>query len=183
MATLINILSQAEAELKAQGIVLPEIANVVDQNLPATLQALAREVAESRQLRHHLLTDPSNTTVTLAAGAADLTALIASGVLLDKLKAGEITHPDNPLPLEWFNSKAHAALDGGLDSLFIGCWLEGTTLKTKVISDVALAGNLSFRVPFIPTLAQLPDALTGKLVTMLVERMMTGRNERNGNDN
>jgi hypothetical protein len=156
-----------------------EVSELVDP----VLEALAREVADSRQLRHYLLTDPNTTTATLDVnGKCDLASLITSkNILLDKLKHGEIT-PDNALPLEWFNSRAHASLDGALDDLFLGCWLEATVLKTKNTEAALLSGDLSLRVPFIPTLAQLPSALAGRFLAMMIERFRTGRNAGDAND-
>jgi hypothetical protein len=149
-----------------------------------TLKQLARDVALDRRSRNFLLTDPATTTVTLDAnGVADLSSLVSSQkILLDRLKFGEITHPDSDLPLDFIESSDLGGLDGGLDELFVQCWLTGTLLYTKNTGADALSGDLSLAVPYIPTLLQLPEALEPKLIDMLVERVKIGRNVRDESD-
>lgn len=138
----------------------------------SALRQLAYDVARDSQLRNWLLTDPDTATATLDAdGVADLSALItAPRILLECLQYGEIRPPVDAnystQPFRMIENSGMGLLAGNYDSLVYKCWLEGTSLFTKSGDGNAtpLVGDISFRVPYWPTIAQLPNALVQKLV-------------------
>lgn len=169
MADILSIAQRVKAGL---GLNVPDDAFSfqVSQNIFPALEELTRSVARTH-LRDHLLTNPLTTTVALSGGSADLTEIIEDGVLLDCLRFGTITHPSNSFPLQWRTTQGQAALGSVFGPLFLGCWLQGNILHT--ISEEVLTGNLSFSVPRVPGLDELPEKLEGKLVDILLKRMGT----------
>lgn len=133
------------------------------------IRHLAFEVAANSQLRHWLLTDPANTTVTLANGVANLTTLIANPrIILECLKYGTIRPPVSSAyptqPFRMINNEGQGQLKGMFDALQPKCWLEGAYLHTKNIAGMRMAGTITLEVPYWPSLAQLPESLVERLV-------------------
>ena len=137
------------------------------------LNRLALAVADNEHLRHLLLTKTTEVTAQLDdAGVADLSTLITEkAILIDKLHLGNIYHASNSYPLRPLKSVGQGMLASALDALFFKYWLEGTNLHTKSADNNAnpLTDSLSFAVPFVPTLAQLPEQLVEMLVEKIVE--------------
>lgn len=159
-------------EMVRRRFALPEGEEIRFQPLvdPA-LRQLAYDVARDPSLRNWLLTDPATTTATLDAdGVADLTNLIANPrILLECLQYGEIRPPASAIsvqPFRMIDNQGMGQLAGAYDSLVYKCWLDGVNLHTKSgDSNVTpLVGDISFSVPYWPTIAQLPNSLVQKLV-------------------
>lgn len=138
----------------------------------SALRQLAVDTAKDANSRDWLMTDPASAVATLdAAGVADLTALIASPrILLDCLSYGDIYPPVDPnystQPFRLVDNSGALQLAGGYDSLIYKAHVDGFTLQTKSQDNNAtpLVGDISFRVPYWPTMAQLPEPLVEKLV-------------------
>lgn len=141
------------------------------------LLLLAREVAGDKSRRHLMLTDKATTTVVLAAGVADLTALIASPrILVDKLDCGEIYDPSNPNPLV---RRQQGARPGNWDSIYLHYVLDGVKLKTQSSDNnvTPLIGPLSLAVPYWATLALLQEQLVPALVEKGCELLQENRRD------
>lgn len=161
------------AEMVRRRFNLPEGAEL--QFVPLVdpaLRQLAYDVARDSSLRQWLMTVPTATTVTLDAdGVADLTALITDPrVLLECLQYGDIFplvasgYPTQPFRL--VDNVGQLQLAGGYDALILKATVDGFSLKTKSPDGnvTPLVGDISFQVPYWPTLAQLPEPLVEKLV-------------------
>lgn len=138
----------------------------------SALRQLAYDVARDPELRSYLMSDPATTTAILDGnGVADLTTLVDTSprILLDCLCYGDV-HPDpswaSQQPLRQVNDMGPGLLAGAYDSLVYHYWLEGYKLNTRSPDNNAtpLAGTISFRTPYWPTIDQLPNALVQKLV-------------------
>ena len=137
----------------------------------SALRQLAYDVAKDPSLRAWLMTDPSFTTASLsAAGVADLTALVASPrILLECLQYGEITPPAayaSDQPFRMIDNSGQGQLAGAYDALVYKAWVEGDNLFTKSPDNnvTPLTGTIAFRVPYWPTISQLPEPLVKNLV-------------------
>lgn len=157
---------------------IPRVDFLIMNHVPPALEDLARKVAYDANKRHLLLTAPSTTTAALnASGVADLSALIANPrVLLDCLKYGTIYPPAGSPSTQPFRVLEHAGqgrLRGVYDALVYKCWVEGSQLHTKSANNnvTPLAGNISFAVPRIPGLPDVPFALEGTLTDLIVDRV------------
>lgn len=136
------------------------------------LRQLAVDVARDSSLRDYLMTDPATAVETLdASGVADLTALLADPrILLECLEYGDIYPPVNTaypsVPFRLVDQSAMLQLAGNYDSLVLKAHVDGLTLQTKSPDNnvTPLVGQISFRVPYWPTLTQLPEALVENLV-------------------
>lgn len=136
------------------------------------LRQLAYDVARDPSLRDWLLTDPATATATLDAnGVADLEDLIEDPrILIECLSLGDIYppiadgYPTQPFRL--INNVGALQLSGGYDALVLKAAVSGHTLETKSPDGnvTPLAGDISFSVPYWPTLTQLPEMLVEKLV-------------------
>lgn len=182
MADIYTVTEQVRAALGLPGDAAPDLDDMVALHVDDAIRATVRKCAASSSLRHHVLTDPAETTATLDSdGVADLSTLIESAprILLEDLKHGDITHPDSTFPLRPLEHSAQGALSGALDAMFPRYWIRGTKLHTRA-TDV-LSGDLSFAVPHWMTLEDFPDALVLKLVTSLVE-LLPLKPEKNGKE-
>src|SRR5262249_44974937 len=90
-------------------------------------------------------------------------------ILLECLCYGDV-QPDpswaTNQPLRQVPEMGQGLLQGNYDSLIYHYWLEGTDLNTRSPGNnvTPLVGTISFRTPYWPTLAQLPELLVEKLV-------------------
>lgn len=137
----------------------------------SALRQLAYDVAEDPNLRHWLMTDPASTTAILTSGVADLTALVTSPrILLECLQYGEIFPPVavgySTQPFRLVANVAQLLLAGAYDSLVFKACLDGDNLRTRSADNnvTPIAGTISFRVPYWPTITQLPEPLVENLV-------------------
>lgn len=136
------------------------------------LRQLAYDVARDPELRQYLMSDPATATAILnGQGIADLTTLVNTTprILLDCLCYGDV-HPDptwtSQQPLREVAEMGQGLLSGAYDSLVYHYWLEGLNLNTRSPDNNVnpLTGTISFRTPYWPTIAQLPEHLVEKLV-------------------
>lgn len=150
-----------------------ELLRFISQ-IDAGLNELAERIARSPQMRHWLLTPRATTTTTLDGnGIADLSTLVITNkILLNYLRFGNIytDDPDYPNELILVNSMAQLKAGTPYGGMFIRAYREGDKLHTYKAGGT-LAGNLSFVVPYVPTRAQLPNALNDDLVAVIVELM------------
>lgn len=138
----------------------------------SALRQLAYDVARDQSLRHYLMSNPATTQAILDAdGVADLTPLVTTSprILLECLQYGDV-HPDpswdSQQPLREVSDMGPGLLAGAYDALIYHYWLEGMNLNTRSPdnNETPLVGTISFRTPYWPTLAQLPNSLVQKLV-------------------
>lgn len=138
----------------------------------SALRQLAYDVAKDPSLRQWLMTDPATTTATLDGdGVADLTALIASPrILLECIQYGDIFPPVDPnystQPFRLVENIGQLQLAGAYDALVFKATVDGFKLKTKSgdANVTPLVGDISFQVPYWPSISQLPEALVENLV-------------------
>ena len=173
-----DLVQRVKAIIQPHDIAEDDFAFMVSQESFAALEKLARQIAVSPRLRHFFLTEPTTVTLTLASdGTVDISSLLTTNrVLLDCLWYGEIFPPVNDLyptqPFRLVENRQQGLLTGMLDSLVLKAWMEGTTLHTKSPSNNVepLVGSISFRVPYVPTLDQVPANLEGMVVDNVVRR-------------
>lgn len=179
MSSLNDIIQRVKAHPALAGSPFITMADdhfafVISQLLFEVLNELGGEYASDLNLRHYLISDSATTTVALdGAGVADLATLVTSnGLLLGALQYGNIFHPDNSMPLVPVGNAAAGRLPGNYDAMFLHYWLEGTKLHTRSLDNnqTPLAGNLSFAVPVVPTIAALPPVIDDA-VERLVNRL------------
>lgn len=152
----------------------PEAALDLQPLIGPALNALGEDVAADYKLRPWLTTDPATATATLGAGgAADLSTLITTNnILLESIRYGSVYHSSSVFPLQWLEQTNAGRVKSEFATIFLACWLQGTTLYTRSANNNAssyLTGDLSLAVPFIPTLATLPESLTDELVQKIVD--------------
>lgn len=131
------------------------------------LQRIADTVPMDLAKRSHLLTSKGSVTATLTSGVADLATLVNASpfININRIRFGRVFLNSFDQPLYWLPDGETALLDDSLDTDFTGYWIEGNKLYT---TDASLSGTLSLSVPFIPTLASLPNDLVSTLVDEVV---------------
>jgi len=177
---LLNDLEQrVKNRLQPEGIAEDDLAFVIGQETFPALEQLARECARDPSQRHFFLTSPASVTAVLdGTGAADLSSLVTNnGILIDCLQYGEVFPPVSDAyptqPFRIIENRQQALLSGMLDGLVLKAWREGNLLKTKSPSNNVepLSGSVSFKVPRVPTLAEVPATLEGRVVDLVAERL------------
>lgn len=182
MARFANIVQRVKAH---PGIAGSEISKQADhdfaftvaQLIPSVIQQLSGSVGMVVGQRHYTFTDPATATATLdGSGIADLTTLVANGLLLERLAFGEITHPDSAFPLHLQGGSSEGVLPGNYDNIFVHCWLVGPKLHTRSTdsNNTPLAGSLAFASPQVAGLDTLNSQLDDDLVDNLVRRLRGG---------
>lgn len=150
------------------------------------LTRLSDKVALDASERHLLMTRGTETVVAVAGGSADLSALINSApfINLNRIQCGTIRFRYDldrihPYPCEWVD-RQQLGLAANTDDLFVSIFLDGTTLCS---TDNTLSGTFEMSVPFVPTVANLPDALRDHLIDKVVElAAMSGDLAEDGKD-
>lgn len=144
---------------------------------------LAREVASDPTRRHLMLTNRVAGIYDGATGICDLTALIATPrILLDKLPNGDIFHPSSSEPMIWQSGSIVGNI-GNYDNIYAHCWLEGTNLYTRGITDSDPTHHqLEFSVSYWATLALLQEQLVEPLVEHCVRLLIENYRSYQGED-
>lgn len=150
-------------------------AFVVAQLVPSVLNQLSESTGQIIDKRNYVMSDPLSAIAPLDdEGKADLTDLIAEeGILLERLRFGEIKHPDSPYPMVPLANSAEGLLPGNWDRLFLHYWVVGSVLQTKSKNNnqTPLTGDISFAVPCVGGLDTLNPQLVDELVSLLVIRL------------
>ena len=128
--------------------------------------------------RNYVMSDPLTVTTTLDAdGKAEIGTLIAEkGILLERLRFGEIKHASSEFPLKPLSHSGEGNLPGNYDSFgFLKYWMVGTVLHTRSADSNAtpLAGDLSFTVPRVSGLDDLSTQLEDDLTNCVIARLRT----------
>jgi hypothetical protein len=151
---------------------VPRLKTLVE----TTVHELVASVGAQVDKRHYVFTDPEAITVVLDAnGVGDLGPLIISdGILLERLRFGEITHPDSSFPLKPISSTGQGALASNYSGFgFLRYWLVGTKIHTLSTDNnqTPLTGSLALAVPFANGLANLSIQLEDDLIDILVAKV------------
>lgn len=168
--TLDNIVEIVRNRLDLPANEVPRIKTLVD----IAVQELIERTGMLLDERHYTFTDPDTTTVALDAdGVADLGPLIISdGILLERLRFGEITHPDSPFPLKPISGTAEGRLGSNYTSLgLLRYWLVGVKLHTDSSDETPLTGSLSLAVPAAGGFSNLSVQLQNELIGVLVQQL------------
>jgi hypothetical protein len=183
MARFANILQRVKAhpgiaDSEVGKLADDDFAFVVAQLIPPVIQQLSGSAGMDPGQRHYTFSDPLTVTAALdGAGIADLTALIADGLLLERLKFGEITHPSSDFPLVLQAHTGQGILPSNYDSFgFLHCWLVGPKLHTRSAdaNQTPLPGSLAFACPRVAGLDDLSSQLDDDLISNLVMRLRGG---------
>lgn len=135
------------------------------------LRQLAYDISRSSELRNYLMTDAALVTLTLAAdGTTDLTTIITTDprVLIDAFCYGDVFPPAayGTMPMRLVDNFGQLQLAGNYDGLILKYCIDGFLLRTKSSDNnvTPLVGDVSFAVPYWPTIAQLPEHMVENLV-------------------
>lgn len=174
-----DLVQRCKTVLQPTGMADDDLAFAVSQASFPALEELGRRIAATPRLRHFFQTDPTTVTVTLnSSGVADLSSVINThGILLDCLQYGEIFPPVNEAyptqPFRLVEGRQQGLLSGMFDNMFLKAWLEGDDLYTKSPTNNVepLTGNIGLKVSYVPSLDEVPDALSGMLVDLVLRRL------------
>lgn len=153
-----------------------DFAFAVAQLVFPAMNQLSESVGQVIDQRNYVMSDPTTVTATLDAdGTTNLTTLIAEkGILLERLRFGEIKHPSSVYPLKPLGGSGEGSLPSNYSSFgFLSYWVVGRTLSTRSSDNnqTPLTGDLSFAVPCVGGLDTLSPQLEDNLVDLVVTRL------------